>query len=98
MYGSVKHWKDWLTLNSARTTIAAYAYEIDRIGAFYPGRDPIELNLNDLTAYLAQRKIDGLGLAALYRATNALRSFYKFHFGSESPAKLLPLRKPPFRQ
>jgi site-specific recombinase XerD len=96
MYDSFTNWRNWIALNSAQTTVEAYAYEIGRLMRFHPGRDPRELDLNDLTAYLSKRKEDGLGQAALYRATNALRSFYKFN-GSES-AKQLPLRKPKWHQ
>ncbi len=94
---SVTNWQNWIALSSAKTTTAAYTYEIDRLMSFYPGRDPRELGLNELTAYLAQRKVDGLGQAAIYRATNALRSFYGFHFGESSPARLIPMKKPPYR-
>jgi integrase/recombinase XerC len=98
MFDSFTHWNNWIALNAAQTTIAAYTYEIERLMKFHPGRDPAGFDLNDLTAYLAQRKSDGLGQAALYRATNALRSFYKFHCGDQSPAKKLPLKKPPLHQ
>lgn len=97
MFDSIIIWKNWLVLNVAETTIAAYTYEMGRLMAFYPGRDPRDLGLDALTAYLAQRKQTGLGPAALYRATNALRSFYRFHHGSESPARQLPMKKPKWR-
>jgi site-specific recombinase XerD len=95
---SVTNWRNWLALSSAKTTIEAYTYEIGRLVEFHGGRDPHDYDLNDLTAYLANRKQNGLGQAALYRATNALRSFYKFHYGDESPARRLPLKKAPIRQ
>lgn len=98
MTDSVGTWLNWLTLNSARTTVEAYAYEIERLCRFHAGRDPVTLGLNELTAYLADRKASGLGQAALYRATNALRSFYKFHLGAQSPARMLPLKKPPVKR
>jgi site-specific recombinase XerD len=94
MFDSFTNWRNWLALEAAHTTIEAYAYEMGRLMQFHPGRDPIGFDLNDLTAYLAKRIEDGLGPAAVYRATNALRSFYKFHYGSESPARKLPLKKP----
>lgn len=94
MFESVSNWRNWLVLNAAETTIEAYLYEVDRLMKFYPGQDPREFGLDVLTAYLASRKQSGLGPAALYRATNALRSFYKFHCGAESPAKNLPMKKP----
>lgn len=97
-FESVKNWENWLALNAAQTTFAAYTYDVGRLRQFHAGRDPLTFDLNDLTAYLAQRKADGLGPAALYRATNALRSFYKFHYGAESPAKKLPLKKPKWHQ
>jgi site-specific recombinase XerD len=98
MFESVTNWRNWLELNSAKTTVAAYAYEVRRLMEFYSDRDPKRLDANDLLAYLANRKQNGLGEAAIYRATNALRSFYKFNSGKRSPARNLPMKKPQLHQ
>lgn len=97
-FESVTRWQDWLTLNAAKTTTAAYTYEVRRLMMFYPDRDPREMDFNELISYLASRKQGGLGEAAIYRATNALKSFYRHACGKRSPAKNLPMKKPALRQ
>jgi integrase/recombinase XerD len=95
MQTSITTWRNWLQLCAAPTTIDAYTYELTRLATHFPDRDLCALTFNDLTAYLAHRREIGAGQSTIYRATNALKSFYKFHCGKRSSAARLPLHKPP---
>lgn len=98
MQPSIESWCNYLSLQLSPTTIKAYAYELTRLAAHFHNRDLCALTFDNLTAYLSHRRETGAGQSAIYRATNAIRSFYRFHLGADSPAQRLPLRKPPLRR
>lgn len=95
---SITTWRNWLQLRVARTTIDAYTYELNKLANHYPDADLRALTFDDLTAYLAGQRENGIGQSTIYRTTGAFRSFYKFHLGDQSPAARLPMRKPPMHQ
>lgn len=90
----IDEWANWLSLKVSPATHRAYRWEIDRLANHFPDRDLKTLKLIDLTAYLAARRQSGAGDAAIYRAVNALRSFYGYHLGKRSPALKLPMKRP----
>ncbi len=90
----IDEWANWLTLKVSPATHHAYRWEIDRLATYFPDRELKTLKLIDLTAYLAARRQSGAGDAAIYRAVNALRSFYGYHLGKRSPALKVPMKRP----
>lgn len=92
----VSEWIDWLIVERrSASTVRAYTWEINRLQAYWPDRSILTLQSVDLVAYLAQRRRDGAGDAAIYRAVNALKSFYGHVQGRRTIAKRLPMKRPP---
>jgi integrase/recombinase XerD len=94
MVDKVAEWLDWLSIDYAKTTIAAYEWELrhlEKWSMLVLDRPVLDLSKADLARYLAQRRaIDNVGDACIRRAVNAFRSFYSHTFGRKSPARLIP--------
>ena len=90
----IAEWLDWLSIDYAATTIAAYAWELRRLEAWAGrvlDRSVVDLSKADLARYLAQRRaLDLVGDACVRRAVNAFRSFYSYAIGAKSPARSIP--------
>lgn len=91
---SITAWQNHISLKVQPSTVKAYRWEIDQLQAAYPNQDLLTLTMEDLCAYLAKRKAGGLGLACIYRTTNALRSFFGHLRPADNPAASLPLQRP----
>ncbi len=93
---NLQDWINWQMLKHSSATATAYAWEIHRLESEFKDRDLIDLSVSDLLKYLVARRAAGAGDAAIYRAVNALRSFYGF-VGLQT-AKGLPMKKPAKRE
>jgi site-specific recombinase XerD len=85
---------DWLSIDAAEATCAAYRWELRHFEQWAAPRDVLDLGKSDLARYLAERR--GLGRCSettLRRSINALRKFYRFALGRKSPAQSIPLPK-----
>lgn len=86
----IASWVDWLRIDSAATTCAAYEWELRHLERWCAGRDVLTLSRADLARYLAERRmVQQASDATVRRSVNALRAFYKFALGSKSPARTI---------
>src|SRR5512139_456948 len=95
MLDVISGWVDWLRIDSASTTCAAYEWELRHFEhwAQQHALDVLTVSKADIARYLADRRVlQQASDATVRRSINALRAFYKFQFGSKSPARTI---KPP---
>jgi integrase len=95
MLDVISGWVDWLRIDSAPTTVAAYEWELRHFEkwALSHELEVLSATKTDLARYLADRRVlQHASDATVRRSVNALRAFYKFSLGSKSPARTI---KPP---
>jgi site-specific recombinase XerD len=90
MEQAIMDWVNWLALSKAPQTVAGYAWELRRLALSAPGRAAADFKQTDLTRFLADRRLRGLGPAAQKRAVAAFRSFFGWVQGRRSVAASLP--------
>lgn len=91
MIDKIAEWTDWLQIDRADSTVAAYRWELRRLEKWAAPRDVLTLMRPDLARYLSERRTLGrCSEATLRRSVNALKAFYSFALGKKSPARSLP--------
>ena len=88
VHKAANHWLEWLTLErrAATHTIDSYARDVSKFLAFMSHYKGNPVGIDELAAlkpvefraFLAQRRMEGLGNASLARALSALKSLYRF--------------------
>lgn len=99
MIDIISDWRNHLDHEKRRSahTLRAYIATAERFMAFlmrYHGREPDEATLgdlgaNDLRAYLAERRAEGLGNASAARELSVLRNFLGFVGGAQSAVPVM---------
>lgn len=102
MNDQLNTWLNFLTQrNRSAGTLQAFRWEMERLINAHPTKtQPADYTTAELLAYLAARKAlpgksgEGLTDSALKRSTVALKSFFKWALGDQSPMKGVPTPKP----
>ncbi len=96
---SINDWLNWLRVRRSASTVSGYAWELRKLAAAYPGRQPVQFKRADLTRYLAERRLYGAGDNSIKRSVAAFRSFFGYIIGEKkSPAAGVPFPRPKRRQ
>jgi len=93
MERAMKEWQDNLRVKTRRpTTITNYWWHIHWLRQAHPRKRKVDdFRRRDLERYLAERREQGWGDASMKMAIVALRSFFGFARGAQSPARAIPL-------
>ena len=94
MEEKIASWVAWLTVRGLSVhTREVYTWHVRRMVREFPDRPPGSFSVDDLTRYLAARAGEW-GESSRKLAANALRSFFGWMYGDESPAARLPVLRP----
>ena len=90
MIDKIAEWVDWLSINSARSTVEGYKWELRNLEKWSGGVDVLLLGRADLARYIAERRaLKHCDDSTIRRTIYALKRFYEFALGRKSPAKTL---------
>lgn len=98
MESEIVKWLNWLDGQVSDGTRDAYAWDARRLAKWAVVQTPQLISAtgfsrDDLTRYLSERKASGVGGSSRKRAVSAMRSFFGFMRGRQSPARKLPYPK-----
>ncbi len=94
MERAIEDWINWLAVNKSQSTVKGYTWELRALARTLPGKTPVEVRTTDLTKYLAERRLNGAGPAAIKRSVAAFRIFFGYVVGQKkNPARSIPFPK-----
>lgn len=90
---AISRWLNYLSINRARYTLRAYRAQIERLVKTAPDRAPHAWTCDDLAAYVAGMRANGLTNSYIKQCLCAARSFFGFVRPEDNPAARLPFPK-----
>lgn len=89
----ITQWLNLLKVSKRPYTVKQYEYHLRALAATAPERKAEDWTTDELLAYLAGKRDAGLGDAATKQIVGAMRSFFGWIHGLESPARRVPYPK-----